>query len=169
MTLRSISWNSTDEINPRMPISTTKDTASAILRPAKISGAVATSAILDASPKPKTRNRRCGERGLSAAPVELRVLVLELERAELLHRRVGIAHVEEPVGGQLRGGELVGHVPVLHIEHGGDVDAKIRAARHPGILVEQLRVALPRMAHDRAHHVLADRAVAMSLAVIPHD
>src|SRR5262249_31275071 len=84
----------------------------------------------------------------SAAARKRAVLLLQLERPELLDRRVDVARIHQALGGKLRRGELVLHVPGLDVEHAGGVHAAIRAARRPRVLVQELRAPLGAAGHQ---------------------
>src|SRR5262249_25132739 len=102
----------------------------------------------------------------SAAAGELARLVLELPRRQLGQRVIDVAGIEQPLRRQLDVAHLVLHEPGLHVEHAGDVDRAVRAARRPGIVVQQLRAGLGAGADRQIDEGLPGRAAVIGLAVV---
>src|SRR5712671_399551 len=89
--------------------------------------------------------RRCtGIKLLPSGPVsvpaarQLAVLVLEHERPELADGVVDIGGIDDALRRELLGRHLVLHVPLVDVEHAGDVDLAVRAARRPRIFFQEL-------------------------------
>src|SRR4051794_36271691 len=74
----------------------------------------------------------------SAAARQLARRILDLERPKLFDRFVDEAAIDQARFRELLGRHLVGHVPLVDVEHAGDVDLAVRASRRPRILFQQL-------------------------------
>src|SRR4029077_2231158 len=103
---------------------------------------------------------------ISATAGELAILVLEHERPELATRVLGIADVDHPFGREFAIAHFVFHEPSLHVEHAGDIDLAVRAARRPGIFVQQFRAGLGAVADREIDQRLPGRAAVIGLTVI---
>src|SRR5262249_42000744 len=79
---------------------------------------------------------------ISAADGELAALVLDDERPKVAARVLDIAGVDHPFGREFAIAHLVLEKPGLHVEHAGDIDLAVGAARRPGIFVQQFRSGL---------------------------
>src|SRR5262252_522890 len=104
--------------------------------------------------------------GKSAATFELRILVGGDERPQLLHSKLRVAGIDQMFRRELRPCEAVLDEPILHVEHAGDVDAAVRAARRPRIFVEQFRPSLRAVPDQRRDDLVLDGRPMIGIAIV---
>src|SRR5262245_64960234 len=132
--------------------------SSATTRPAPLTYSLRNPTMSIAAPRRST--------AISATAGELAVLVLEHEWPELAARFLDIAGVDHPFGREFAVAHLVLHEPGLHVEHAGDIDLAVRAARRPGIFVQQFRTGLGAGADREVDQRLPGRAAVIGLAIV---
>ena len=91
-----------------------------------------------------------------------------LVRPELLDCDLGVVRIDETRGRQFRPREAVARVPVLHVEHACGVDLSVRAARRPGIVVQELRAPLRAVADQEVDDLVLDRRAVIGVAIVAH-